>query len=76
MISTIKHNKYILVGEFLVAETETLNNFCPSRFSQVYAGFDFHQKRKSRHTCENLDRYVCRDLRLEENAKLSPLEEI
>ena len=49
---------------FYITETETHTNFCPSRFSKVCLDFDFHQKRKSIHTWENLDTDVYLDLRV------------
>ena len=37
----------------------------------MFSEFDYHQKRKSRQMCENLERYVCLDLPFEENAYLN-----
>ena len=48
--------------------------FATEKVSKVRSDFDFHQKRKSRHTRENLYRYVCRDLSFKENANLNTLD--
>ena len=55
----------------MLSEMETLNNFGPSRFSEVYLYPDLRYERN-----ENLDMYVCRDLQYEENANLNTLEKI
>ena len=47
--------KYMfLQHKYIIPETETLNNFCPARFSQVCPGFHFLQK-------GNLDKNRCPD---------------
>ena len=63
---------YLTRPLFFKAELETLNNFCPSRFSQVCSHFPFLQNAnlysKSRHTVQ-----ICV---LEESENLDTLEKI